>query len=169
MSRDSLAASTISGVRVWRSLTAWTRSIWVRRRSTRRKVPAVMRTMVAMAVAWAIPPVVRVGVGGEPACEDGGELVGCERVVFVGESDAAVELGVAREALFDAGHADEDRAHGVPVVIVPHLFEAGGLEPVGFVDDEQLGAAAACPQRQATASPATGDSRVTGAAVRAMG
>ena len=37
--------------------------------------------------------------------------------------------------------ADEDQAHGVPVVVVPHLFKAGCLQPVGLVDDEQLGAA----------------------------
>ncbi len=29
----------------------------------------------------------------------------------------------------------------VPVVVVADLFKAGGLEPVGLVDDEQLGEA----------------------------
>ena len=56
------------------------------------------------------------------------------------EADAAVELRVAGEAFLDAGHADEDDAHSVAVVEVADLFESGGLlEPVGFVDDEQLG------------------------------
>ncbi len=54
MRRASLAASTSSGVRVWRSLMVWMRSIWVARRSRSRKLPAVMRAMVARAVACAI-------------------------------------------------------------------------------------------------------------------
>jgi len=37
-------------------------------------------------------------------------LAGGQRPVVVDEPDAAVELGVAGEALFDAGHADEDQA-----------------------------------------------------------
>jgi len=42
----------------------------------------------------------------------------------VGEPDPAVELGVASQALVDAGHADQDHAQGVPVVVVPDLLEA---------------------------------------------
>jgi hypothetical protein len=67
-----------------------------------------------------------VGVGGEaefvPAVlEDEGEFVGAEGPAWVGEADAAVELGVAGEAFFDAGHADEDDSHGVAVVVVVDL------------------------------------------------
>ena len=82
--------------------------------------------------------VVWVGVR-EALRDDGGELVASQRLVFVGEADAAVELGVAGEAFFDAGHADEDDAHPVAVVEVADLFEPGGFESVGFVDDEQFG------------------------------
>ncbi len=39
-------------------------SIWVTRRSTRRKLLLVIRTMVAMAVAWPIPPSAVVPVAG---------------------------------------------------------------------------------------------------------
>ena len=72
--------------------------------------------------------------------EDSGELVGSEGPVLVGEADAAVELGVAGEAFLDAGHANEDDAHVVAVVLVADLLEARALEPVGFVDDQELGA-----------------------------
>lgn len=82
--------------------------------------------------------VIRVGVR-EALRDDGGELVAAEGSVFVSEADAAVELRVAGEAFLDAGHADEDDAHSVAVVEVADLFESGGFEPVGFVDDEQLG------------------------------
>lgn len=37
------------------------------------------------------------------------EFLGCQGPVFVGEADAAIELGVAGESLFDAGHS------GLPV------------------------------------------------------
>jgi hypothetical protein len=57
----------------------------------------------------------------------------------VDESDPAVELGVAGEAFFDAGHADQDEPDACPVVVVAELLERGGLEPVGFVDDQQFG------------------------------
>jgi hypothetical protein len=56
----------------------------------------------------------------------------------VGEPDAAVELGVAGQALSNAGHPDQDHAQVVSVVVVADLLEPGGLEPVGLVDDQQL-------------------------------
>lgn len=67
---------------------------------------------------------------------------GGELAVFVGETDATVELRVAGQTFFDAGHSDEDDAHGVPIEIVADLFEAGGLEAVCLVDNEQFGASA---------------------------
>jgi len=56
----------------------------------------------------------------------------------VSEADPAVELGVAGQALLDAGHADEDHAHGVPVVVVPDLLAgvwlpAAALAALGVV------------------------------------
>ncbi len=41
----------------------------------------------------------RVLGGGKYVGEDGGEFVGCQRSVFVGEAYAAVELGVAGESV----------------------------------------------------------------------
>jgi hypothetical protein len=58
----------------------------------------------------------------------------------VDESDPAVELGVAGQAFFDAGHADQDQADAGPVVVVAELFQRRCLEPVRLVDDQQLGA-----------------------------
>ncbi len=56
--------------------------------------------------------------------------------MLVREADPAIELGVAREALFDAGHADQDDAHVVAVAIVADLLETGRFRTVGLVDDE---------------------------------
>ncbi|MBP2386325.1 hypothetical protein [Paeniglutamicibacter kerguelensis] len=44
-----------------------------------------------------------IGSGGYSLGEDGGEFLWVEWPLFVGESDTAVELGVAGEALLDAG------------------------------------------------------------------
>jgi len=82
------------------------------------------------------------GAGGEAFVQDGGEFIGCQGPVFVGEADTAVELGVAGESFLDAGHPDEDDAEVVSVEVVAYLFEAGGLEAVGVIDDDELGAAA---------------------------
>jgi len=49
MRSASRAASTTSGVTVSRSLIWRMRRTWLRRRSTRRKFPPVIRAMVAMA------------------------------------------------------------------------------------------------------------------------
>ena len=76
---------------------------------------------------------------GPLAGEDEGLLAGGQGPVVVDEPDAAVELGVAGEALFDAGHADEDQAEAAAVVVVAELLERGDFQPVGLVDDEQLG------------------------------
>lgn len=43
------------------------------------------------------------GCGRDPACEDDGEFLGGQVAVFVGETDTAVELGVAGQTFFDAG------------------------------------------------------------------
>lgn len=85
-----------------------------------------------------------VGVEVEPegapmSGQDEGEFGVGQWPVVVSESDAAVELGVAGEAFFDAGHADEDQAVGVAVVFVAQHFQGAGGQPFGFVDDEQFG------------------------------
>lgn len=58
--------------------------------------------------------------------------------VFVGESDAAVQLRIAGQAQLQPGPADQDEPELMPVVQVSDLFQASGLEPVGLVDDDQL-------------------------------
>jgi len=50
-------------------------------------------------------------VAGEDECE----LVVAEGPVLVGEPDAAVELGVPRQAPVDAGHPDQDQPGGPAV------------------------------------------------------
>ncbi len=50
--------------------------------------------------------------------EDEVEFLADEGAVLVGESDPAVELGVAGESSFDAGHADEDDADVFWVVAI---------------------------------------------------
>jgi hypothetical protein len=41
----------------------------------------------------------------------------------------------------EAGHTDQDQAEVAAVEEVAELFEAGGLEAVGLIDDDQFGAA----------------------------
>ena len=64
-----------------------------------------------------------------------------QRLVVVGEPDPAVQLGIAGQLSVEAGHADEDHAQVAAVEEVAELLEAGGLEAVGLVDDDQFGAA----------------------------
>ena len=49
--------------------------------------------------------------------------------------------GIAGQLPVEAGHADQDQAEIAAVEEVAELFEAGGLEAVGLVDDDQFGAA----------------------------
>ena len=119
-----------------------TRWIWAISRPVRRKLPLVMRVIAATA-----SPVVKSAVSSEAefgpvAGQDERQFVGGQRPVVVDEPDPAVELGVAGEAFFEAGHADQDQADAGPVVVVAELFQRRGLEPVGLVDDQQFGAAA---------------------------
>jgi len=47
----------------------------------------------------------------------------------VGEPDAAVELGVAGQAFLDPGHAHEDHAETVSVVVVADLLQLAVRAP----------------------------------------
>lgn len=87
MTRDSRAAVTTSLVTVLSWLISMMRWIWAISRVVSRKLPPVMRMMAAQA----------------SRVVDSG-------LVVVQESDAAVELRVAGQSAFDAGHADEDQA-----------------------------------------------------------
>ncbi|GAA3614066.1 hypothetical protein GCM10022223_32870 [Kineosporia mesophila] len=70
--------------------------------------------------------------------QDEGEFVAGQGLVVVGESDAAVQLGVAGQAFFDAGHADQDQAEVVPVEPVAQVFQGRGGKTFGFVDDQKF-------------------------------
>ena len=97
-----------------------------------------MRATAAMASVSVKSSADRVRPSLPVVLQDEEQFVGGERPVLVDEADPAVELRVAGEALFDAGHADEDHAELAAVVVVAELLQCGGLEPVGLVDDEQL-------------------------------
>jgi len=70
--------------------------------------------------------------------EDEREFVVAERPVLVGEADAAVELGVARQSLVDAGHPDQQKTKGAAVEAVAQVLQGRWGQPVGLVDDEQV-------------------------------
>ncbi len=57
---------------------------------------------------------------------------------MVGEADAAVELRIARQALFHARHADKDDADADAVEQVPDAFERGHRQPLGLVEDQHF-------------------------------
>ncbi len=61
-----------------------------------------------------------------------------ERTVLVGESVAAVQLGVVAELLLDAGHADEDHRDAGAVVLVAEPLDRVAGEAFRLVDDDQL-------------------------------
>lgn len=58
--------------------------------------------------------------------------------VFVGEADPAVELGVAAELFFDAGHTNQDQPGIGAVVAISEVFDSAGTQAFGFIDDNQV-------------------------------
>ena len=77
------------------------------------------------------------GAGGEVGLQPGDHAFDSS-VELGGAVRSSCTAGGSGQAPFDAGHADQDHAHVVPVVVVADLLQPGGLEPVGLVDDEQL-------------------------------
>lgn len=139
MTRVLAAVSMTSAVTVVRSLIFMMRLTCAKNLPMRRKFPAVRRNggdglgvgeVVGIEIEPETPPV--------PGQDEGEFGVG-QWPVVVGESDAAVELRVAGEAFFDAGHTDEEQAVGVAVVFVAQHFQGTGGQPFGFVDNEQFG------------------------------
>src|SRR5699024_8502930 len=61
-----------------------------------------------------------------------------QRSVFVGEADPAVELGVAAESLFDAGHTNQNQPGVGAVVAISEVFDSAGTQTFGFIDDNQV-------------------------------
>ena len=70
--------------------------------------------------------------------EDELHLVARKRRIWMGKTDAAVELRVAAHAFFDAGHADEDQADLGAVELVTQMFQGRIGQPFGLIDDDQL-------------------------------
>jgi hypothetical protein len=68
------------------------------------------------------------------ALQDEQQLGPLQGPVLVGEADAAVDLGEARQTLLDAGHAGEDEPHGAAVELVPDPVEAGGVQALEGVE-----------------------------------
>ncbi len=66
--------------------------------------------------------------------EDLGDVCGVQWPVVVGESDSTVELRVAGQASFEAGHPDQDYADVAGVEVVADQFQSGGFQAVGLVD-----------------------------------
>src|SRR5699024_844558 len=58
--------------------------------------------------------------------------------VFVGEADSAVELGVAAELFFDAGHTNQNQPDIGAVVAISEVFDRTGTQAFGFIDDNQV-------------------------------
>ena len=53
------------------------------------------------------------------------------------EADPGVELRIACQTFFDAGHSDQNQTDAAMVKDVSHLFKPRHLQPIRFVDDEQ--------------------------------
>lgn len=113
------------GCQVGELFRVWMRSIWVTRRSTSRKLPPVMGTTVAIAVAWAIPSSVAFALLGRRRVRTAVSSSGVSGRYSWAKPIAAVLLRVSDETFFDAGHADRDDAHVVPVEEVADSLKAG--------------------------------------------
>lgn len=74
------------------------------------------------------------------AGEHEGQLITLQGPVVMGEADPAIELRVAFQFAFQAGHADQDDADAGAVEDIADLFEALGREMLGLVDDKQFDA-----------------------------
>ena len=72
------------------------------------------------------------------ACEHERQFISEQWTVVMGESDSAVELRIARHALLDTGHADQNEADVVTVEELTQVFQAGRVEPLCLIGDHQL-------------------------------
>ena len=66
--------------------------------------------------------------------QDLGDVLGVQWPVVVGEADSAIELRVAGQLPFEAGHPDQDDSDVAAVEVVADQFQPSGFESVGFVD-----------------------------------
>src|SRR5271166_2627226 len=72
------------------------------------------------------------------ACEHEGQLVTLQGTVMVCEAHAAEQLRVARQTLFQAGHADQDDADTRAIEDVADQLNGRGWQSFAFVDDQNL-------------------------------
>ena len=56
---------------------------------------------------------------------------------MMGETDAAEKLGVARHALIDPRHSNQDQADAMPVHQIAEMFDRSGGEAFCLIDDER--------------------------------
>jgi len=124
MMSASRAVSTTSRLIVVMALISRMRVICAKRRWTRRKLPLVIRATALIASASVKSPAESVSPIAAQWCSRTNVSSSAERAVFVREADAGVQLWVAREAAFDAGHADQDQADAGAVVVIAQLLEA---------------------------------------------
>jgi hypothetical protein len=59
-----------------------------------------------------------------------------ERPELMDKADAGIELRIASQTLFEARHADQDKAEVATVVEIAELFQAGHFEPISFIDNQ---------------------------------
>ena len=52
------------------------------------------------------------------------------------EADPRIELRIARQTFFDAGHSDQNQTDAAMIKDVSHLLKPCHLEPIRFLDDE---------------------------------
>ena len=115
----------------FRSFIVCPRSSLAVKRSTRWKLPTVIRTIIAFVVEWAGPPSVTSAFNRKSPGQDYGELVRGQLAVLVSEADPAVELREVNEQFLDARHTNEDDAYVVMVEAVTGEFKASCPETIG--------------------------------------
>lgn len=62
-----------------------------------------------------------------------------QRTELVHEADAGVELRIASQAFFKAGHTDQDHSNPTLIKDAPSLLQSRHFESVRFIDDQQRG------------------------------
>ena len=56
----------------------------------------------------------------------------------MGKAHAGIELRIACQTLFQAGHTDEYQTESLTVIQITQHFQTGHLQAVGFVDENEF-------------------------------